>query len=243
MNPRVRPIVAVFGGSSDNSEETLNRAGELGRSISAHGAIILTGGTGPADKPVKNRAIKGAMKLDSGCWVGVDRGPKAEGVPQERGFAIRSTLNHQRNYLEACMADAAICLEGGEGTMSELACCLLLGRPVALVGRYWKSQCDLDNDRPMALSALLRATTNRFNMAGSHTLEPHLIDRAAITAGLGNLGKYAYSQADESEEIILRWVLSKLPPAGPFPGNFPDVAGHETVRSDYLDWLAGMAAI
>ena len=70
---RTQPIIAVFGSSSDNSEETLSLADRFGQAISAHGAILLTGGTGPADEPVKNRAIKGALKLSTGCWVGVDR--------------------------------------------------------------------------------------------------------------------------------------------------------------------------
>lgn len=239
--PRLRQIVAVFGGSRDNTQQTLELADRLGRAISSRNWIILTGGTGPADSPVKNRAIQAAIRGDSKSWVGVNRvkGETATGTPVKGGFAIESTLNHQRNYLEACMTDAAICLEGNAGTMSELASCLLLRRPVALVGDRWRTECDLDGNKSGALTTLIKATIDTFKVTGAHTLEPHQVGEAAIRDGLRNVfSPYAYFSADASEDDILAWILSKLPPSGPFPGSFPqNVAGHVDVELKYSAWL------
>lgn len=237
--PRTRPVIALFGSSGGNSKQTLQRAESLGRAVSAYDAILLTGGTGPAEEPVKNRAIRGALTLDSGCWVGVDRtrGSLAEGGAEGRGYAIKSTLNHQRNYLEAWLADAAIALKGGEGTMSEITACLLEKRPVALVGGGWRNVFDLDDDRPKALATLTTAAVKTFKNRGAHALEGHLIEEATITEGLLNMGAYAYFESNEPAETILNWLTSKLRLGGPLPGSFPDIPGHDRVKAGYLTWL------
>lgn len=235
----MRPIIAIFGSSGRNSKQTLQRAESLGRAVSARDAILLTGGTGPADEPVKNRAIRGALTLDSGCWVGVDRarGSLAEGGAQGRGYAIKSTLNHQRNYLEACLADGAIALKGGDGTMSEITACLIEKRPVALVGEDWRDVFDLDDDRHEALATLTTAAVKTFKDMGAHALGGHPVEEAAISEGLLNIGTYAYFESNEPAETILKWLLSKLPQDGPLPGSFPDIPGHDRVKAGYLTWL------
>lgn len=83
---------------------------------------------------------------------------------------------------------------------------------------------------------------NRFKLAGSHTLEPRLTECGAITEGLAGLHNYEYFESNESEETVVARVLSMLPSAGPFVGNFPDVAGHKRVKDDYLAWLSARAA-
>lgn len=240
---RARLIVAVFGGSTGNTELTLQRAERFGRAIASRNWIILTGGTGPAKAPVKNRAIQGAIRPGPESWVGVDRIEEriaaATWTRGDGGFAIASTLNHQRNYLEACMTDGAICLEGGDGTKSELACCLLLRRPVALVGDGWKKDCDLDGNRPAALANLVTATIKTFKMTGAHKLERHQVGATAVKNGLSDVvSPYAYFSANASEEEVLDWILSMLPPMGAFPGFFPhDVAGHADIERIYSAWL------
>lgn len=238
------PIIAVFGSSSEDHVDVLELADRMGQTISEHEAMILTGGTGPADKPVKNRAIQGAMRRHSAYWIGVDRklaGP-GEGFVQDRGYLIESSLNHQRNYLEACMCDAAICLYGGDGTTSELASCLCLRRPVALVGSEWKKKCDLDDDRSVALQNLIEASNRTFRRTGEYVLGPHLIGETAITEGLHNMGLYRYFDSNASEQSILDWLLSVLPPYSELPGYFPDIDGHEIVAREYAAWLGSKAA-
>lgn len=240
---RVRPIVAVFGGSTGNTKPTLARAERLGCAIASRNWIILTGGTGPADEPVKNRAIQGAIRPGTETWVGVDRieGKIATATcgRGNGGFAFASTLNHQRNYLEACMADGAICLEGGDGTKSELASCLLLRRPVALVGDGWKEVCDLDGNKSAALAALITATIKTFKMTGAHKLETNQVGETAIRDGLSDgAAPYEYFPSTSSEEEILDWIWTMLPPAGAFLGSFPqNVAGHADVERNYSSWL------
>jgi hypothetical protein len=115
---RIKRIIAVFGGSKD--ADVLACAEELGRTIAEENQILLTGGTRPARDAVKNSAICGA---GSSPWVGVDRASPGNTdwstAPEPGfGFLVRSDLDHKRNYLEACMCDAAIGLQGGIGTES-----------------------------------------------------------------------------------------------------------------------------
>lgn len=137
------------------------------------------------------------------------------------------------------MTDSAICLEGGDGTKSELASCLLLRRPIALVGDGWKKDCDLDGNKSGALAALITATIKTFKMTGAHKLEPHQVGETAIRDGLSDVvSPYAYFSASASEEEILDWIQSMLPPVGAFPGSFPqNVADHADIERDYSAWL------
>lgn len=244
-NERIRPVVGVFGGSSNVDDTTLDLADRLGSVISRHGWIILTGGTGPKDDSVKNRAIKGAARNEGACWVGVKRtkGDTPKSSSGKSWIAIQSTLNHQRNYLEACMVDAAICLEGGQGTLSELACCLVLRRPIALVGLRWKTNlgCDLDDDMLQAAGTLVRATKATFKNTGRHTLEPRLIAESVIWSGVRTPGAYEYFQPGEVDSIA-NWMQTMLPVGAPCAGYFPDVAGHATVKHDYNLWLSSIGA-
>jgi hypothetical protein len=125
--------------------------------------------------------------------------------------------------------------------MSELASCLLLRRPVVLVGSEWREKCDLDADRPKALENLIIATKRVFKRTGEHVLGPHLIGEAAITEGLRNLGSYRYFPPNGSEQDIVDWPLTMLPRDIELPGHFPDIDGHEIVAREYAEWLGPRA--
>jgi hypothetical protein len=54
-----------------------------------------------------------------------------------RGFLLKTKYQDERNYVNALLCDSAIALKGGAGTDSEVAFCLVLGRPVVLFGPGW----------------------------------------------------------------------------------------------------------
>ncbi len=141
-NRRTKNIIGVFGG---DDAKAVTFAKRLGTIIADRKQILLTGGKGTGTKTVKDSAIDG---VGSSPWRGVDR-PKM--IPENAGcyengagFVIVSDLDHKWNYLEAALCDAAIGLEGKEGTYSEVVCALSLRRPVALIGNSWDEKWPVD---------------------------------------------------------------------------------------------------
>src|SRR5689334_14318716 len=123
------PIVAVFGSTGDRPV-----AGRIGARLRHAGAIVLTGGTGPDDSAVKGAAIRGAGGT-AGAWIGVARSPQAAPpTPPDASYVVVTPgWSHKRNFVEACLCDAAIALRGTtQGTASEVLFSYFLGRPVVL---------------------------------------------------------------------------------------------------------------
>jgi hypothetical protein len=233
---RTRRIIAVFGGSED--EAVLEKAEELGRAIAEWKQILLTGGTGPALKPVKNRAIRGAHPRP---WIGVDRkksGQVFRSSEQPVGFSICSDLDHYRNYLEAHMCDAAIGLDGGDGTKSELTCALALKRPVAFVGDDWTPDYDLDNNPRVAINRLVDATFRRFAESDGSTALKDTVTEKWVRMGLGEPPPYMYFESQASAADVVDWIKRVLPDGVELQGSFPTVRGHEGVAEEYRIWLA-----
>jgi predicted Rossmann-fold nucleotide-binding protein len=234
---RTRRIIAVFGGSKAE-EDILALAENLGRAIAEEKQILLTGGTGPDRDSVKNRAICG---VGSSPWVGVDRKKQAPAEwsrKSERGFVVTSDLDHKRNYLEALMCDAAIVLEGEQGTRSEVTSSLSLQRPVAFVGDHWKDVCvGLDADRSRTLDSLLDVTLARFaeSLGDNHALDSRLT-REELRDGLSGELRYKCFGSEARATDIVRWIESVLPDGEEFPGTFP-VEVHEAVATPYEEWL------
>jgi predicted Rossmann-fold nucleotide-binding protein len=233
---RTKRIIAIFGGSSD--PDVLALAEELGHSVATENQILLTGGTGPARDAVKNIAILGAMPSP---WIGVDRKKSggAEGSPQPNGgYLIRSDLDHKRNYLEACMCDAAICLEGGSGTSSELTCALSLQRPVAIVGDGWKDVCNgLNADTSRTLDTLVKDTLAKFadSHGDNHELDSHLT-REGIRKGLDRGLRHKCFGSGSTARSVVAWIIAALPAGEAFPGFVPSGV-HASVAARYDKWL------
>lgn len=132
-------IVAVFGPSGPNALSVT--ASSLGEQIATN-HILLTGGTGIPDESVKEQAIIGAERAiragAAGRWIGVPKdGTRTASPSHGCGFLLRTEYQDERNYINALLCDSAIALKGGPGTDSEVAFCLVLGRPVVLFGPGW----------------------------------------------------------------------------------------------------------
>jgi hypothetical protein len=230
---RTKRIVAVFGGSSAPSADVLACAKKLGHTITERGHVLLTGGTGPGDKSVKAVAIEGA---GSERWVGVDQSGPDRTEEKDGGLVVWTGLGHKRNYLEACICDAAVALPGGDGTVSEVTSSLSLDRPVAFVGD-WDADVDLDAlDRSSVLKDIVQRTQTRFgNGTGTDEITP-LIAEESLLRALQQLPPYRYFELCEAQAAV-EWIESVVPGPPPFQGEFPRLAALEEVARDFERWI------
>jgi hypothetical protein len=118
------PRVGVIG-SGRCSREIYELAKEVGESVARRGAILVCGGLGG----VMEAACKGA-KAAGGTTLGILPGTKAEDANDYVDIPIATGLGLARNILVVRSAQVLIAIEGGYGTLSEIAFALQLGVPV-----------------------------------------------------------------------------------------------------------------
>ncbi len=147
-----QPVIGVFGSDTKTAAERkavellaveINRARvETNRAR----AVLLSGAQPRSDEykqapePVKDLAVYSLRHVGAGpsaTWLGVARESDVE-APREHpygGFVVTPGWGHRRNFVEACLCDAAIAFGAtSPGTASEALFCLFLGRPLVVVG-------------------------------------------------------------------------------------------------------------
>ena len=235
-NERSRPtVVAVFGGNTVGPA-VLETAAAVGGLIAARGAIVLTGGDGRGRGEVKEDALAGARTR--GRWIGVvnSLGDVPTYDADERSFVLHPRIGHQRNFLGAAMCDAAVVLEGGDGTISELVSTLCLGKPVLLVGESWRTAWPAvwalfhggDADR----RALVEVTRRRLGSGRgplAHAVQDVVTEeRLAVTPACRHADLVdAVTTADD-------WLDSLV--GVPSTGALPATDYLDSVRAAYDDW-------
>ena len=167
-----RTLVAVFG-RNDATPAELDAARRFGAAIARAGAVVLTGGVGNGAAEIKEQAIVGA---GAHPWIGMENSRAASPPrPVSRGLVLSPGVGHRRNFLLACLCDAAVVLPGEHGTASELLFALALGRPVAAVGRAPQS---VDELRVQAQLRIPRPDAPRTSLdvaiAAAYDSAPHL---------------------------------------------------------------------
>ena len=135
------------------------------------------GGEGPSDA----RARRALEDREAATRIGV-LGKEEDGVSFEvlddRSAVMSLGFGDKRNYVEACMCDAAVAFEGGDGTKSEVAFCLALGRPVVLVGDAWTDDFPIRRDEA-SLQDFLAASRNRVKPTGEDDIDRLIADAYA----------------------------------------------------------------
>jgi uncharacterized protein (TIGR00725 family) len=117
--------VSVIGGSSVTDEE-YETAHELGRVLGERGHEVVCGGrTGVMEAVCRGATERGSHTI--GILPGSNRTQANEYVET----AIATGMGNARNALVALNGDAAIAVDGGSGTLSEIGLALDYGRPVA----------------------------------------------------------------------------------------------------------------
>jgi len=112
-------------GAADCSAEGAALAYEVGTLLAQQGAVLVCGGLGG----VMESAARGA-KNAGGQTVGILPGVDAREANPYVDIKIVTGLSHARNVLVVRSSDALIAIEGGYGTLSEIAIGLKLGKPV-----------------------------------------------------------------------------------------------------------------
>lgn len=116
--------VSVVGGQQC-SRELYDAAMEIGRRIATLPAVLVTGGLGG----VMEATSKGASDA-GGTTIGiVPTESKADGNPY-LDHVIVTGLGQARNALVVLNGDLVVAIDGGHGTLSEIAMAVKYGRPV-----------------------------------------------------------------------------------------------------------------
>lgn len=117
-------FIAVIGGG-DCSKDICKLAEEVGERIAKAGAVLVCGGLGG----VMEAASKGAKK-QGGTTIGILPGIDKSQANSYIDFPIVTGLGEGRNLLVVRNSDVVIALPGEYGTLSEIAFCLKLGKPI-----------------------------------------------------------------------------------------------------------------
>jgi len=117
--------VSVIGGSSIGAE-TAAVAAELGERLAERGHVVVCGGLGG----VMEAVCRGARGAD-GETIGILPTDRRADANDHVTTPIATGMGHARNALVVLNGDAAIAVDGGPGTLSEIGLALAHGRPVA----------------------------------------------------------------------------------------------------------------
>ncbi len=240
-------VIGIYGGSGSSSVADFAEA--LGASFARAGHIVLTGGEAAnGQNVVRHRALIGARKA-GGTIVGVQpSGTRPAWKSDYHEFIIDTDLRHKRNYLEACICDAAVALEGNAGTRSEVTFCLSLQKPVLLVGAGWpgdyllRSLVDGTSVGSLIAEAFERV---RLDPTASPVLDG-LLNEENVDKGLQTLPPFQYwgptpgtrNLFAVADQVV--GALLGLLPAGFQPthgSGFPDMPGYNDVKVTYWRWL------
>lgn len=121
---RERTRIGVIGGRSGD-KETLETARKVGELIAKSGAILVCGGLGG----VMAAAATGARQA-GGLTVGIIPGNDPAEANAHIDVPIATGLGYTRNSLVAMNSDALIAIDGGYGTLSEIAYGNIYGKRV-----------------------------------------------------------------------------------------------------------------
>ena len=114
--------IAVIGAGVCNNEER-DAAYTIGRILAENRVTLICGGMGG----VMEAACRGARE-HGGLTIGIV--PDTGNGNMYLDLVIRTGMGHARNVLVVQSADAVIAVGGKEGTLSEIAHALKVGRPV-----------------------------------------------------------------------------------------------------------------
>lgn len=112
-------------GAGQCSLEIERLAEEVGREIAKKKALLICGGLGG----VMEASARGAKK-EGGVTIGILPGFSFEDANPFIDIPIVTGLSHARNVLVVRSSQAIIAVEGGYGTLSEIAIALKLRKPV-----------------------------------------------------------------------------------------------------------------
>ncbi len=124
MAEKGQPFIAVIG-AGKCSKKMKDLAEEVGKAIADKGGVLICGGLGG----IMEAAAKG-VKSKKGITIGILPGDDREEANEFIDYAIPTGIGEARNLVVIKAADAVIALPGKFGTLSEMAFCMKLGKPL-----------------------------------------------------------------------------------------------------------------
>jgi len=124
------PMIAVVGGSAVD-DQTYLVAKEVGRLLAEAGAVVINGGYSGVME-----AVSLGVNEAGGTVIGILQGTDTHEGNPHLTYAIASGMGKGRNTIIAMTCDAMIAIDGGYGTLSEVAQALNHGRPVVSLGSW-----------------------------------------------------------------------------------------------------------
>ena len=121
---RQRTLIGVIG-SGQASPVGIDSAYRVGQLLAEHGAVLVCGGLGG----IMEAASRGCVEA-GGLVVGILPGASSAGANPFVTLPIVTNMGHARNVIIAHSAAALIAIEGGYGTISEMAVGLKLRKKV-----------------------------------------------------------------------------------------------------------------
>lgn len=127
-----RPLMSVIGAGGALSVEKETLCLELGRRAVEAGFRVASGGLGGVMAAVSRGAHR-ATGYREGDVIGVLPSYDADSANPDVDIAIPSGMGYARNVVLVSMADVVVAVDGGAGTLSELAMAWQLGKPVIAI--------------------------------------------------------------------------------------------------------------
>ena len=149
-----KPFIGVVG-AGKCSGKTKIMAEQVGKAIADEGGVLICGGRGG----IMEAAAKGA-KAQNGMTIGILPGHDKREANKYIDIPIATGIGEARNLVIIKTADAVIALPGKFGTLSEMAFCLKLGKPLISLSA-WNISDDIEKfEDPIA------AVKRAFQLAG-----------------------------------------------------------------------------
>jgi hypothetical protein len=127
------PVQIGVIGSGKSDATTHETARKVGSEIARIGAVLVCGGL----RGGMEWAARGA-KEQGGTTVGILPGDSRTDANRFIDCVVVTGMGHARNVLVVKSADVVIALPGGNGTLSEIALALKMGKSVVALGA-WKT--------------------------------------------------------------------------------------------------------
>ncbi|MBW2040136.1 MAG: TIGR00725 family protein [Deltaproteobacteria bacterium] len=128
---KVKGQIGVIGAGKCPSE-VYEIAREVGGEIARRGFSLVCGGLGG----VMEAACRGAKEA-GGTTIGILPTSNRMDANPYVDLVIPTGLGHARNILVVQASDALVAIDGGAGTLSEIAIALKVGKPIVGI-RTWK---------------------------------------------------------------------------------------------------------
>lgn len=140
----------IIGGGRA-TPETTEQAYCIGQMLARRGYTLVCGGLGGVMEAASHGAYDGG-----GTVIGILPGPSTCDANRYVTHAVATNMGHARNVIIAHTADFLVAIGGEEGTLSEIAIGLKLGKKVYSIGS-WDIPGVMKANSPESLERLLLA--------------------------------------------------------------------------------------